>query len=121
MVFTIGTTTDDYKRIELGANPHITIFNDDPINWLQISTNQSSVDGVIKTEEGVEFKDAFLTTIFVKSFLPGSPVNYRVWAYGKSIEQQYQNSDTKSNDIPSHFQTDFNVLNTPKLKEGLPK
>lgn len=111
MTFGNGTTTDNYKRVDLGTYPHLIIFNDDVANDLAFATSaSSSIDGIIKAGEGIEFRDSNLREIYVKSYIAGQAASYRIWGYGTPPDQSQSGSGLNGPEVPKNINTDFNII-----------
>lgn len=102
MTFTSGASSDNYKRFDLGNFAHILIFNDSVANQLSFS-----IDGVTEIgflfNGGIEFRDANIQTIYVKSRVAGASCNYRIWGFGVRnvvYPQQQNNNTNNSPDVP---------------------
>lgn len=97
MKFLYTTSKNEYQKFEVGAFAHVIIFNDSTSNYLQFSLTGASQDGVVLPNEGIEFRDANLNTIYINSLNTGSHAPFRLWAYGKRnllySQQQQAQSD----------------------------
>ena len=119
MNFAKGTTTDNYKKIELGSYSNLLVFCDTANEELEFSVDGSATAGIVGTSEtGIEFRDAFVSTIYVKSAAAGTPVNYRIFAYGKGLREQITNENSDKTKVPKNVPTDFDYMKVPPLNNN---
>jgi hypothetical protein len=107
MFFKVDTSTDEWIRCDLGTYSHLIIFNDGATNYIAISTNGSSIDGVIFPNEGIEFRDLNESTIFVKSYTSGLHSNFRLWCYGQGLNQQLESISINNITVPKNINSNF--------------
>lgn len=82
MKFVIETSTDSYKRYDLGGTAHLMIINDSALNEIDFSLDGSNRYGIVRKEEGFEFLDLNATSIFIKSTLAGNSAVFRIFGFG---------------------------------------
>lgn len=101
MIFISGNSSDSYKRVDLGGLAHITIFNDSIGNALNFSNDGSSIIGTLYNE-GIEFRDINLDSIYIKSAVVGAPCAFRLWSYGerRTIYKNTQQDSFNQNSPP---------------------
>jgi hypothetical protein len=107
MYFKVDTSTNEWIRCDIGTYSHLLIFNDGNSNYIAISTNGSSVDGVIFPNEGIEFRDLNESTIFVKSYSPNLHSNFRIWGYGQGFSQQLETLSRNTITVPKNINSNF--------------
>lgn len=96
MIFKMGNSTDNYIRLDLGGLAHITLFNDSLGNVLNFSVDGNTTSGLIYNE-GIEFRDINLESIYIKSNIAGASCPFRLWAYGEARKIYTPKSDNSQN------------------------
>jgi len=111
MNFIKDSSTNTFKKYELGDYPSFTIFNDETLNgyWIEFSVNGDSIDGIVFQNEGIEFRDAFVDRIYIRSYNPNTPCNFRIWSYGKSVSQQFTNQEIRNKGLSLPLDLNTNV------------
>lgn len=88
LTYFYGATLDTFQRFSASGKAHMIITNDSSTNDLEFSENGSSVSGHILPNEGLDFHNVNLESIFVKSKIAGNSCPFRVWFYGELPETE---------------------------------
>ena len=83
MFYTQGATTNNFKKIEWGEKQHFIISNDSLSYSLTFNFDGGIIEMMLKPNEALEFQwFCESQEIFVKDYIPGTHVGYRIWAWG---------------------------------------
>lgn len=107
MFFRNEASGDSWKKYSMGSYPNLIIYNVDLANFLEFSTNGESTSGIVPPDKGIAFDNAFISEIWIRSYVPGSSASFYLWTFGKSIEQQFSTSQAKENVVPDDVSLDF--------------
>jgi hypothetical protein len=105
MNFVLSTSTDNYKRYDLGGKAHVIIVNDSALNEIDVSLDGANRCAVIRANEGFEFLDLNASSIFVKSTLAGNAATFRINSFGfpELIYTKSTDLVNKNIFVPSRF------------------
>ena len=82
MFYFAGTTTETYHKIEWGEKKHFIIANDSTTNALCFNFDGGMIDMVLKANEALEFQYFCESrTIYVKDYVAGVHINFRIFAW----------------------------------------
>jgi hypothetical protein len=118
-MFVKGVSTDNFIKFDLAGLAHMMIFNDNSTNELAYSYDGNSLDGVVFPNEGLEFEDLNQAVIYVKSYVAGSPVAFRIFSFGDPniiYLSQNQPSFNQNSRIPNTMNTTEPGFSIPQKK-----
>lgn len=97
MTFFNITATTTYKKFVSDDSKHLLITNDGA-NDIDISLNGTSLIGIIKAGEVIEFLDEFISELHIKTNTGTSAV--RLWFFGVVTEAEQEQAVSKQ--VPLH-------------------
>ena len=100
MTFFNITATTTYKKFVSDDSKHLLITNDGA-NDIDISLNGTSLIGIIKAGEVVEFLDEFILELHVKTNTGTSAV--RIWFFGLVTKDEQEQAVNKQVKLHSNF------------------
>lgn len=86
MVYYSDTSKDNFVKYNGSGSAHCIIMNDDSSNDLEFSLDGSSVKGVIKANEGIDFRNVNFDSIYIRSRTTGNSAPFRLWLFGNRDE-----------------------------------